>query len=70
MKNIKSFLLYAITVFAIVASIIWGYYERQWEASLPEGGEAVLRVDLFVIYPVLITLIALSLYRLFGKKRE
>jgi hypothetical protein len=44
------------------------YYIQQWEAAQPDNGMSVMRVDLFVIYPLVITLVALSLYQLFRKK--
>jgi hypothetical protein len=68
MKNTKSFLLYGITLVAIVAVILWDNYMQAWLALQPDGGEDVLRTDLFVIYPVITTLVVLSLYRLFKKR--
>ncbi len=67
MNRAKKILLYSITVVVIIFSIVWEYYVQQWEAFQPEGG-AVIRVDLFVLYPLVITLVALSLYQLFKKK--
>jgi len=60
-------LLYIITVAVIIAVIVWEYYMQQWLEYQPDGGASVMRVDLFVIYPLVITLVALSLYRLFKK---
>ncbi len=68
MNRAKKILLYSITVVVIIFSIVWEYYVQQWEAFQPEGGGAVIRVDLFVLYPLVITLVALSLYQLFKKK--
>jgi uncharacterized membrane protein len=68
MNNLKRSLLFGITILVIVAVIIWEYYIQQWEAAQPDNGMSVMRVDLFVIYPLVITLVALSLYQLFRKK--
>lgn len=69
MKNIKSILLYGMTIVVIVFAVIWEYYIQQWEAAQPANHEEILRVDLFVLYPLIITLIALSLFRLFRNKK-
>ncbi|MDX1462920.1 MAG: hypothetical protein R3359_07680 [Marinirhabdus sp.] len=62
-------LLYVITIAVLVAAVVWEYYMQQWLAAQPDGGVAVMRVDLFVIWPVVLTLVAVSLYRIFkGKK--
>jgi hypothetical protein len=62
-------LLYIITVAVLVGAIVWEYYMQQWMAAQPNGGESVMRVDLFVIWPVVLTLVAISLFRLLkGKK--
>jgi|GEM_PF-591565 len=62
-------LLYILTVAVLVGAIVWEYYMQQWMALQPEGGAAVLRVDLYVIWPLVLTLVALSLFRLLkGKK--
>jgi len=60
-------LLYIITVVVIVAAVVWEYYVQQWIAYQPEGGIPVMRVDLFVIWPVVLTLVAVSLFRIFKK---
>ena len=70
MKNLKLTLLYLITVVSIIAAVVWEYYMQQWIAAQPEDAIPVMRDDLFVIYPVIITLVALSLYRLFRKKTD
>ena len=62
-------LLYIITVAVLVGTIVWEYYIQQWMAAQPDGGEGVMRVDLYVIWPLVLTLVALSLFRLVkGKK--
>ncbi len=63
-------LLYIITVAVLVAAIIWEYYMQQWLSYQPDEGMDVMRVDLFVIWPVVITLVSISAFRLFDKKRE
>ena len=70
MKKTKRILLYSITIFVIVFVFVWNYFIKQWEAAQPEGAEPVVRVDTFVLWPLVITLVALSLYQLFGKKKE
>jgi len=61
-------LLYIITVAAIIAAIVWEYYMQQWLSFQPNGGEDVMRSDLFVIWPVVITLVSVSLFRIFKKE--
>ncbi|WP_432411780.1 hypothetical protein [Rasiella sp. SM2506] len=62
-------LLYIITVAVLVGAIVWEYYMQQWLAAQPNDGIDVIRTDLFVIWPLVLTLIALSLFRLIkGKK--
>jgi hypothetical protein len=68
MKNTKLILLYGMTILAIIAVIIWDSYMREWLAAQPDGGKNVMRTDLFVIYPVITTLVVLSVYHLFKKK--
>jgi hypothetical protein len=69
MNQTKKILLYAITVFVIIFAFVWNYYINQWIAAQPEGSESVIRVDSFVLWPLVITLVALSLYQLFRKKK-
>ncbi|MFT4849552.1 MAG: hypothetical protein ACI83B_002096 [Sediminicola sp.] len=61
-------LLYIITVAVIIAAIVWEYYMQQWLSFQPNGGEDVMRSDLFVIWPVVLTLVAISLFRIFNKE--
>jgi small-conductance mechanosensitive channel len=63
-------LLYIITLVVLIAAVVWEYYMQQWLSYQPEGGDEVMRVDLFVIWPVVITLVSLSIFRLFFDKRE
>jgi small-conductance mechanosensitive channel len=60
-------LLYFITVVVIIAALVWEYYMQSWLSYQPDGGKDVMRSDLFVIWPVVLTLVALSLYRIFRK---
>ena len=69
MKNTKRILLYLITVTVIVLSFVWNYYMNIWIENQAEP-ELVVRTDLFVIYPLVLTLVALSIYYLFFKKQN
>lgn len=68
MNNIKKYLLYGITIVVIVFAFVWEYYIGQWEAAQAEG-KVIVRTDSFVLWPLVLTLVALSLYQMFGKKR-
>jgi hypothetical protein len=68
MKLTPKVLLYCITVVVIIAAIVWEYYVQQWMLQQPEDGGAVMRVDLFVIWPVVLTLVSVSLFRIFDRK--
>ncbi|MCH9660488.1 MAG: hypothetical protein K0U54_06210 [Bacteroidetes bacterium] len=68
MNKTKKVLLYGITIVVIVFSCIWEYYTQQWIAAQPEGGGAVIRVDAFVLWPLVLTLVSVSLFQLFKKK--
>lgn len=70
MNKTKRFLLYAITIFVIIFAFVWNYYIIQWELAKPSRAEDVVRVDTFVLWPLVLTLVALSLYQLFKKKEE
>jgi len=70
MNRFKKILLYSITVLVIVFAFVWEYYISQWEAAQPGRAEEVVRVDTFVLWPLVITLVVLSLYQLFRKKQE
>lgn len=70
MNKTKKILLYSITIFVIIFAFVWNYYVIQWELAQPERAEEVVRVDTFVLWPLVLTLVALSLYQLFKKKEE
>ena len=55
------------TLFLVIAYIIWEIYVRVWSNSQPEGGGAIIRVDLLIIYPILLVLIIISIYQYFKK---
>ena len=50
------------TIVLIIAYIIWEIAVRIWSKS--QGG-AIIRVDLMIIYPILVILIIISLYQKF-----
>ena len=68
MNKLKKRLLYGITIVVILFAIFWSNYMNDWLAARPADAEPVVRVDLFVLYPVVITLVALSIYHL--RKKE
>ncbi|QNJ97072.1 hypothetical protein [Constantimarinum furrinae] len=70
MKSTKLFLLYAITIVVIIFAVVWSSYMHDWMLARPDGGADVIRVDLFVLYPLVITLVALSLYSLIRKPKD
>ncbi|MCW9038472.1 hypothetical protein [Altibacter sp.] len=52
----------------LIAAVVWEYYMQQWLSYQPNGGANVMRVDLFVIWPVVITLVTISLFKIFRKE--
>ena len=69
MKLTPKILLYIITLSVVIAAIVWEYYMQQWLSYQVEGGVDVLRVDLFVIWPVVLTLVGVSLFRVFENRK-
>lgn len=57
-------MLYGITFFVILFSIVWSNYMNNWLAQRPADADPVVRVDLFVLYPLVITLVAVCIYQL------
>ena len=55
------------TILLIIAYFIWELFVWFWAKGQPEGGGAIIRVDLIVIYPVLIVMIIISLVQKFKK---
>ncbi|MBL4662952.1 MAG: hypothetical protein JKY22_05230 [Flavobacteriaceae bacterium] len=70
MNKIKRILLYSITIVVIVFAFVWEYMIKQWQAVQPDGGESVVRTDSFVLWPLIITLVAVSLFTLLRKRKE
>jgi len=62
-------LLYIITLCVLVAAVVWEYYMQKWLSYQPEDGANVLRVDLFVIWPVVLTLVGVSLFRILENRK-
>ena len=69
MKLTPKILLYIITVVVVVAAIVWEYYMQQWMSYQIDDGADVLRVDLFVIWPVVLTLVGVSLFRILENRK-
>ncbi len=55
-----------ITIILIIAYIIWEFIVQRWAASTHEDN--MIRVDLVIIYPVLIIMIIISVYQYFKTK--
>lgn len=64
MNKLKKRMLYGITIAVVIFSIVWNSYMNQWLAERHPNPEAVVRVDLFVLYPAVITLLALFIYHM------
>ncbi len=56
-----------ITSFLIVAYFIWELFVWFWVRGQPESGGAIIRVDLVIIYPILLVLLIISIYQYFKK---
>lgn len=67
MNKLKKRMLYGITIAVVIFAVVWNNYMNRWLAERPPNAEPVVRVDLFVLYPAVITLLALSIYH-FRKK--
>ena len=55
------------TIFLIFAYFIWELFVWFWSKGQPEDGGSVIRVDLIIIYPILLVLIIISIYQYFKK---
>lgn len=64
MKITKRILLYTLTIVVTVGAFIWNARVDQWLATQQEP-EMVVRTDLLVLYPLVITLLAISGYALY-----
>lgn len=69
MKVTKRIILYTMTVVVIVGAFIWNSKVEEWLTTKDEP-EMVVRTDLLVLYPLVITLVALSLYNLIRDFRK
>ncbi|MGB5509842.1 hypothetical protein [Robiginitalea sp.] len=57
-----------VTLVAILVYLIYEFIMIPgWEATLPES-DPVIRADIFLIYPVLLILILISVFQFFRKK--
>ena len=56
-----------VTIVLIIAYILWEIVIRIWSKTQPSSGGALIRVDLMIIYPVLLILIIISLYQFFKR---
>ena len=57
------------TIIAVIAYIPWEIYVLQSIKTLPES-EQYARMDLTVIYPLLLVLIAMSIFQFFSKEEK
>jgi hypothetical protein len=67
MNNTKKFLLYGITIVVIVFAFVWESLMKQWIAAQPDDA-VIIRTDSFVLWPLVLTLVAVSLFQLLKKK--
>ena len=65
MKNITK--IQIATLVLIVAYFIWEFSVWQWAKTATEQG-AIIRVDLIIIYPILLVLIVISIIQIIKKK--
>lgn len=64
MKKITK--IQTLTIISLILYAIWEFYVAQWAKT--ETGP-IIRVDLTIIYPILITLIILSIGQLRTRKK-
>lgn len=55
------------TIVLILAYLVWELLVWFWIKGQPESGGTIIRVDLIIIFPILLTLIIISLYQYFKK---
>jgi hypothetical protein len=56
-----------VTLAALLAYLVYEFVLiPRWEATLPES-DPVIRADIFLIYPILLILIAISVIQFFRK---
>lgn len=69
-KKIKITFVQVLTVVMIILAIVWEKNMQEWFSYNPDKVD-ISRVDLFVIIPLLITLIAVSIFQWKqGRKEE
>jgi hypothetical protein len=61
-KKIKITFVQVLTVVMIILAIVWEKNVQEWFSYNPDKVD-ISRVDLFVIIPLLITLIAVSIFQ-------
>ena len=69
MKITKRVLLYALTVVVVIGAFVWNSRVEAWLLT-KDDPEMVVRTDLLVIYPLVLTLVALSVYNLVKDYRQ
>ena len=65
MKKITK--LQITTILLIITYFVWELFVWFWVKGQPESGGAIIRVDLMIIYPILLVLIIVSIYQYFKK---
>jgi len=55
------------TIVLILAYFLWELLVWFWIKGQPESGGPIIRVDLIIIFPILLVLIIISLYQFFKK---
>ncbi|NOQ91110.1 MAG: hypothetical protein GQ552_00175 [Flavobacteriaceae bacterium] len=55
------------TILLIIAYFIWELFVWFWAKGQPESSGAIIRVDLIIIFPILLVLIIVSIYQYFKK---
>lgn len=68
MKN-KITKIQIITIIALIAYAIWEIKVYLWAKTLPDW-DPIIRVDLVIIYPVLLILLIASITQLIKKKKS
>lgn len=55
-----------VTIISLILYAIWEFYAATWAKT--EAGP-IIRIDLLIIFPILIVLIVLSIRQLFTRKK-
>lgn len=56
-----------ITLIMIFAYIVWEIYVRNWAATI---SGPIIRVDLIIIYPIILTLLFVSVFQIVKGKNK